>query len=138
MRLNCSRLLSLTSFSLILQYKAISLETRKFNIIEQLVGIQDEAIILQIEHLVQDESSEVELLQALNTCIFPDNELHQLLNLREKRKKQELPKHELDLLFDLIKKEEQLRLERINILGKLAQLRGIPLPQLAEELGIQH
>ncbi len=116
---------------------SLNLETRKFNIIEQLVGIQDEAIILQIEHLVQDESTEIELLQALNTCVFPDNELRQLLDLREKREKQELSKHELDLLFDLIKKEEQLRLERINILGKLAQLRGVSLPELTEELGIQ-
>jgi len=116
----------------------ISLERRKFNIIEQLVGMQNEAIILQIENLVQDESTEVELLQALNTCVFPNSELHQLLDLREKRKKQELPKQELDLLFDLIRKEEQLRLERINILGKLAQLRGISLPELANELGIQH
>jgi len=117
---------------------AVSLETRKFNIIEQLVGIQDEAIILQIEHLVQDESSEVELLQTLNECVFPDDELSQLLDLTEKRKTQELPKHELDLLFGLIEKEEELRLERINILGKLAQLRSVSLPELAEELGIQH
>lgn len=33
---------------------SVSLETRKFSIIEQLVGIQDEVIILQIENLVQD------------------------------------------------------------------------------------
>ncbi len=33
---------------------SVSLETRKFNIIEQLVGIQDEAVIFQIENLVQD------------------------------------------------------------------------------------
>ena len=87
--------------------------------------------------MVQDESSEIELLQAFNECIFPDDELRQLLDLTERRKKQELPKHELDLLFDLIGKEEELRLERINILGKLARLRGISLPELAEQLGVQ-
>jgi len=115
----------------------VNLNTRKINIIEQLVAIQDEAIILQIENLVQDESSEVELLQTLNSCTFPDEELRELLELTEKRQAQELPEHQLARLFDLIKKEEQLRLERVNILGRLAQLRGIPLLQLAKELDIQ-
>ncbi len=36
----------------------VSLETRKFSIIEQLVGIQDETIILQIENLVQDHPTD--------------------------------------------------------------------------------
>ncbi len=36
----------------------VSLETRKFSIIEQLVGIQDETIILQIENLVQDNPTD--------------------------------------------------------------------------------
>ena len=116
---------------------SVSLDARKISIIEQLVAIQDEAIILQIENLVQEESSEAELLLALNSCRFPDAELHELLSLTEKRQGQELPEHELTRLFDLIKKEEQLRLERVKILGQLAQLRGIPLLQLAKQLDIQ-
>ena len=86
---------------------------------------------------MQDESSETELLQALNSCAFPDEELRELLELTEKRQAKELPEHELTRLFGLIKKEEQLRLERINILGRLAQVRGIPLLQLAKDLNIQ-
>ena len=35
-----------------------SLETRKFSIIEQLVGIQDEVIVLQIENLVQNDTGD--------------------------------------------------------------------------------
>lgn len=37
---------------------SVSLETRKFSIIEQLVGIQDEVIILQIENLVQNDTGD--------------------------------------------------------------------------------
>jgi len=37
---------------------SVTLETRKFNIIEQLVGIQDETIILQIENLVQNDTGD--------------------------------------------------------------------------------
>ncbi len=114
-----------------------NLNTRKIHIIEQLTKLQDEAIILQIENLMQNESSEVELLQALNACTFPDEELHDLLELTEKRQFGELPEDERTRLFDLIKKEEQLRLERVNILGRLAQLKDIPLLELAEQLDIQ-
>ena len=114
-----------------------NLNTRKIHIIEQLTKLQDEAIILQIENLMQNESSEVELLQALNACTFPDEELHDLLELTEKRQFGELPEDERTRLFDLIKKEEQLRLERVSILGRLAQLKDIPLLELAEQLDIQ-
>jgi len=114
-----------------------SLNTRKIHIIGQLAKLKDEAIILQIENLMQDESSEVELLQLLNACSFPDEELREILQLTEKRQSGELPEDERVRLFDLIKEEEKLRLERINILGRLAQLKGIPLLQLAEQLDIQ-
>lgn len=116
---------------------SVNLDTRKIYIIEQLAKLQDEAIILQIENLMQDESSEVELLQLLNACTFPDEELREIRQLTEKRQSGELPENEHTRLFDLIKKEEQLRLERINILGRLAQLKNIPLLQLAEQLDIQ-
>lgn len=39
--------------------------------------------------------------------------------------------------FQLIKEEENLRIKRIKVLGKISQLRGIPLAQLNKELGIK-
>ena len=44
---------------------------------------------------------------------------------------------EREAWFQLVTEEERMRLHRINLLGELAQLRGVSLPQIAAQLGIQ-
>ncbi len=58
------------------------------------------------------------------------------MNLISKRDNGEITEKELNRLVQLTQEEEQLRLRRIEILGELAQLKGISLPQLMQELGI--
>ena len=80
---------------------------------------------------------EVVLLQALNDCVLPEGNLKKALHLNEKRKQNQLNDSELEQFMKLAQEEETLRLKRIRILGELAQLKNISLPQLAESLGIK-
>lgn len=80
---------------------------------------------------------EVVLLQALNDCVLPEDNLKRALHLNQKRKENQLTDNELENFMKLAQEEEVLRLKRIRILGELAQLKNISLPQLTEELGIK-
>ena len=80
---------------------------------------------------------EVVLLQALNDCVLPEGNLKRTLHLNEKRKQNQLTENELAEFMKLVQAEEALRLKRIRILGELAQLKNIPLPQLTKQLGIK-
>ena len=80
---------------------------------------------------------EVVLLQALNDCVLPEEDLKSALDLNEKRKQNQLTDSELEEFMALDQAEEALRLKRIRILGELAQFKNISLPQLAESLGIK-
>ena len=79
-----------------------------------------------------------ELLRTLNEeCILPEANLERFYKLRTKRVKEKLTVKEEKEFFQLIKEEENLRIKRIKILGKIAQLRDIPLAKLNKELGIK-
>ena len=55
----------------------------------------------------------------------------------EKRKQKNLNDSELEEFLVLAEEEETFRLKRVRILGELAQLKNISLPQLTEKLGIK-
>jgi len=78
------------------------------------------------------------LLRQLNEeCVLPEGDLERFYELKSKRDKTALPPKEEKLFFQLIKEEEKLRIKRIKILGKIAQLKDIPLAKLNKELGIK-
>ena len=79
-----------------------------------------------------------DLIRRLNEeCVLPEKDLERFYFLRKKREQGELPSKELKELFKLIQKEELLRIERIKILGEIAQLRGVTLNKLNKEFGIK-
>lgn len=79
-----------------------------------------------------------DLLQNLNEkCVLLEKESNRFYELRTKRTKEELAPKELKELFKLINAEENFRIKRIKILGKISQLRNIPLAELNKELGIK-
>ena len=78
------------------------------------------------------------LLRQLNEeCVLPEGDLERFYELKSKREKAALPSKEEKLFFKLIKEEEKLRIQRIEILGAIAQLKDIPLAKLNKELGIK-
>ncbi len=84
------------------------------------------------------KSKEKALLQRLNEeCALPEAHWLQFRALSDKMKTSELSTAEQEAWFQLVKEEEKMRLHRINILGELAQLRGVTLPVIAAQLGIQ-
>jgi len=79
-----------------------------------------------------------DLLQTLNEkCVLSEKESSRFYELRTKQAKEKLAPKELKELFKLIKEEENLRIKRIKILGKISKLRDIPLAELNKELGIK-
>ncbi|MEM6320432.1 MAG: hypothetical protein AAF960_22370 [Bacteroidota bacterium] len=83
----------------------------------------------------KEEQEKVLLLQ-INNCVLPDGHLERFLLLREKRKEEELPKQELSEYFDFISEEQKLQVKRISLLKQLADLKGITVPALMNQLEI--
>ena len=112
-------------------------------LLAQLGNSELEAFLREVSALlaqrkVKDKAAlEAVLLLRLNEeCALPSAHWTRFEALSGKREAEELTPLEQDELLALIKEEERLRLRRIQILGELAQLRGISLPELAEELGL--
>jgi hypothetical protein len=83
------------------------------------------------------KAREVELLRQLNEdCVLPESHWLRFNELTQQRDAGKLTSKESKELFSLIKQEEQLRLQRIKILGELAQIKGNTLEALTVELGI--
>lgn len=81
--------------------------------------------------------TEPQLLERLNNeCSLPTEHWEKLHELNAKKDSGTISELELKSLFSLIKEEEKLRLHRIEILGKLAQLRGTSITEVATNLGI--
>lgn len=79
------------------------------------------------------------LLKQLNEeCTLAEQDIERFYELRNKRTETELSEKELVELFQLIKEEEALRIERIKILGEIAKLKGVSLTELNKELGIKN
>ncbi len=58
-------------------------------------------------------------------------------NYCKKEPRSPLSEAEATQLENLIQEEESLQVKRVEILGKLAQLKGVTLQQVVEELDIQ-
>lgn len=84
------------------------------------------------------KAKEKALLQRLNEeCALPEAHWQQFRLLNEKMQAGDLTPTEKAAFFQLVKEEEKMRLLRIKLLGELAQLRGVSLPEIAEQLGIK-
>jgi hypothetical protein len=100
--------------------------------------LRETAALLTRRKVGDKKAKEAVLLRQLNEeCALPEAHWLRFHVLDSKRQAGGLTPKESEELFRLIKEEEQLRLRRILILGELAQLRGIPLPEIAAELGIK-
>ena len=113
-------------------------------ILSQLDTDELEAYAKEISDLLTQRKAKnkkariAELLKQLNEeCVLPEKDVERFYELRKKRIKTELPEKELAELFQLIKQEEALRIQRIKILSELAKLKGVSLAELNKELGIK-
>lgn len=121
----------------------IQTEIEIHKLLTQLKTSQLEAFLREISALIRRRKAkdkkvlEARLLQRLNEeCVLPTQDWQDFLHLKDKREAENINDVELTRLTELIKSEEKLRLKRINILGELAEIRGVSLPQLIKELGI--
>ena len=57
--------------------------------------------------------------------------------LRKKHRKNKLSRAEHQELLGLTQQMEQCDVERLRLLAELAQLRGLPLPELMRQLGLE-
>lgn len=81
-------------------------------------------------------AQEADLLQRINLAI-PSETWAEYRRLVARRDREEITPEELDMLIAITDKIEIANAERIRHLAELAQLRGISLPELMHELGIQ-
>lgn len=84
------------------------------------------------------KAKEKALLQRLNEeCALPEAHWQQYYFLSEKIQALVATPAEQETFLRLVKEEESVRLLRIKLLGELAQLRGVSLPEMAAVLGIK-
>jgi len=83
--------------------------------------------------LSDDESS----LFAIINQAFPESERQRLTDLIERRSGETLTPSEHSELLELQQRLEALHAARVKALAELAQLRGITLTTVMEQLGIQ-
>ena len=112
-------------------------------LLSQLETSQLEEFLSEIRALIirrkskDTQTLQLKLLQKLNEeCVLTESHKEKFRQLTDKKETTELTANEQKELSKLIQEEESLRLKRINILGELAQLKGISLPELTKELGI--
>lgn len=112
--------------------------------LSQLGNQELEAFMREIRSLLSrrkakdSHAKEKALLLRLNEeCSLPESHWERFHFLNEKKEVNSLSPSEWEEWFQLVQAEEKLRLLRIQILGELAQLRGITLPEMAAELGIK-
>lgn len=113
------------------------------SLIQELNTLELEGFVREITSVLNHRKTknkklkEIRLLEQLNfECALPEKDFNRFILLKKKRQKAELTTDELNELFNLISKEEQLRLKRINVLGELALLKGISLQELVTQLEI--
>ena len=100
--------------------------------------IREASAMLTQRKTLDKKSQETLLLNRLNEeCMLPDAHWARFHELTAKRENGQLTEENQVELLQLIETEEQIRVIRIKILGELALLRGVSLPQLIEQLGIQ-
>lgn len=82
--------------------------------------------------LAPDESV---ILKKINKP-FPSKKMERFLELDEKRHAETLSPEEHKELLSLVRQLEKYDAQRINWIGQLAILRGAPLDQMMEQLGL--
>lgn len=79
---------------------------------------------------------EAELLKKINKSL-PHKTALRLQTLDEKRRSETLSETETEELISITEELEQLNIERVQNLGILAGIKGIPVRKLMKQLGIQ-
>lgn len=79
---------------------------------------------------------ESELLREINQGV-PYQPHRQYEALRRKRRQGKLTRNELQELLALTEQMEQFDVERLKLIAELAELRGLPLPELMRQLGLE-
>lgn len=127
-----------------MQKVQIQAEVDPKSMLSQLGTQELEAFMREIKGLLtrrrtkDTKAKEKALLQRLNEeCALPEAHWQQFRLLNEKMQAGDLTPTEKAAFFQLVKEEEKMRLLRIKLLGELAQLRGVSLPEIAEQLGIK-
>jgi|GEM_PF-1387012 len=99
--------------------------------------VREAAALLTQRRSDDPQLQETKLLQQLNEeCALPEAHWSSLRALLQKRAQQPLSESEQAQLDALIQEEEVVRWRRVQILGELAQLKGVSLEELTEALGI--
>ncbi len=102
----------------------------------QLDSLFDEVRMLRAQRRVPHASQrETELLRHINHSL-PDAEQQRFDELVDKRRAGTLAETEQTELLQLIEKTERLDAKRVKYLSQLAQLRGVGLRALMEQLGV--
>jgi len=81
--------------------------------------------------------TEAELLQEINQRLPADLQAH-YIELIQKRQAERLTPSEHEELLRLTEQVEAMNVQRVAHLVKLAQLRGVPLPKLMADLGLDN
>lgn len=98
--------------------------------VTKLQGLRREAEVPRLSE------PETELLRKINQGVpEPLQQRYELL--RKKSRSQKLTSAEQRELLELTKQMERLTVERLKYLSELAQLRGLALPALLQQLGIE-
>lgn len=96
------------------------------------------AIILTKRKAREQRAKEADLLQKLNEeCVLPDGHFERFYWLNQKKSTTPLSETERTELAQLIQEEEQLRLKRVKVLGKLARLKKMSIQQVSEQLALK-
>lgn len=105
---------------------------------DELEMVVREASALLTRRKTPDKKArETHLMSRLNTeCVLSEAHWAKFRDLTKKQNTGQLTEKERGELFQLIEEEEKMRVVRVKIMGELAQLKGIPLPVLAQQLGI--
>lgn len=97
----------------------------------------DKVLALRANRIMPGLSpQEAELLKKINRSL-PKKTLLRLLDLNEKRRSETLSAPEMEELNAITEALEQLNIERVQNLGFLAGIKGIPVRELMQQLGIQ-
>jgi hypothetical protein len=92
---------------------------------------------LVIQKRVTDKGKQDKaLLLKINQAILPEQTMEQYVSLQEKMEDGNISDAEYQDLLIIVTKEEKIRNKRVQYLIELSQLRGITLPVLMNDLGL--
>jgi hypothetical protein len=92
---------------------------------------------LVIQKRVTDKGKQDKaLLLKINEAILPEQTMEQYVSLQEKMEDGNISDAEYQDLLIIVTKEEKIRNKRVQYLIELSQLRGITLPVLMNDLGL--